>query len=113
MWKNIPKPDNFSDTLVVRDGSGSMCQRLPNNTSTILDVANALTIYCSENNKTFKNKFITFSQRAEIVDLTSYTNLYEKLKKLDGYYDYSNTDIANVFNLILKTAIKEKLSKED
>ena len=113
MWKNIPKPDNFSDTLVVRDGSGSMCQRLPNSTSTILDVANALTIYCSENNKTFKNKFITFSQRAEIVDLTSYTNLYEKLKKLDGYYDYSNTDIANVFNLILKTAIKEKLSKED
>lgn len=113
MWKNIPKPDNFSDTLVVRDGSGSMCQCLPNSTSTILDVANALTIYCSENNKTFKNKFITFSQRAEIVDLTSYTNLYEKLKKLDGYYDYSNTDIANVFNLILKTAIKEKLSKED
>lgn len=113
MWKNIPKPDNFSDTLVVRDGSGSMCQCLPNSTSTILDVANALTIYCSENNKTFKNKFITFSQRAEIVDLTSYTNLYEKLKKLDGYYDYSNTDINNVFNLILKTAIKEKLSKED
>lgn len=113
MWKNIPKPDNFSDTLVVRDGSGSMWLRLPNSTSTILDVANALTIYCSENNKTFKNKFITFSQRAEIVDLTSYTNLYEKLKKLDGYYDYSNTDIANVFNLILKTAIKEKLSKED
>lgn len=113
MWKNIPKPDNFSDTLVVRDGSGSMCQCLPNSISTILDVANALTIYCSENNKTFKNKFITFSQRAEIVDLTSYTNLYEKLKKLDGYYDYSNTDINNVFNLILKTAIKEKLSKED
>lgn len=113
MWKNIPKPDNFSDTLVVRDGSGSMWLRLPNSTSTILDVANALTIYCSENNKTFKNKFITFSQRAEIVDLTSCTNLYEKLKKLDGYYDYSNTDIANVFNLILKTAIKEKLSKED
>lgn len=74
MWKNMLKPDNFSDTLVVRDGSGSMCQHLPNSTSTILDIADAITIYCSENNKTFKDKFITFSQRAEIVDLTSCAN---------------------------------------
>ena len=48
--------------MVVADGSGSMTCTVDNKSSTTaLDVANALAIYCSERcSGEFKDKYITF-----------------------------------------------------
>ncbi len=115
MWKALEKPTDFKDTLVVRDGSGSMtCSVSDNSNITILDVADALSIYCSQyNDGIFKDKFVTFSAHPEIIDLSNYNTLLDKLKELHKHQDCSNTNIESVFNLVLKTAKKAHAAQED
>lgn len=114
MWKAQDKVDGFENTVVVRDGSGSMFCAIGNSDVTALDVANAITLYCAENNTgEFKNKFITFSARARLIDVSCKNSLFDKLELLRKNYDCSNTNIENVFNLILDTAIKNNMSQNE
>ena len=114
MWKSLSKPTNFKDTLVVRDGSASMLSFIRNNKCSMLEVADALTLYCAENNKSehFKNKFITFSSLPQIINVSATCTLQDKLNILDQYHDYSNTNIEAVFDLILNAAQKNHVSQE-
>lgn len=114
-WKNIPCAD-IKNTLVIRDGSGSMISpwSVGGSGCSPLDFADALTLFFSEHCKgDFKDKFITFSSRPEFVDLSSCTSLSEKLNKLRRYNDCSNTDLKKTFDLILNLAIENNLSQED
>lgn len=114
-WKNIPCAD-IKNTLVIRDGSGSMTSpwSVGGSGCSPLDFADALTLFFSEHCKgDFKDKFITFSSRPEFVDLSSCTSLFEKLNKLRRYNDCSNTDLKKTFDLILNLAIENNLSQED
>lgn len=115
LWKaQSIKLDGFSDTLVVRDGSGSMGTCIGHTSITAQEVADAITLYCAENNTgEFKNKFITFSSIAKLVDLSGERTLRDTLSYLKQFDDCSNTDIENVFDLILDTAIKNKLGQEE
>lgn len=114
MWNNLKKVKDFNNTLIVRDGSGSMYANIPNTKGKIKDIADSLTLYCSQNNNGyFKDKFITFSSKPQIVDLSNSSTLFDKIRVLESYDDYSNTNIEAVFNLILKTAKKNKLSQEE
>ena len=115
MWNNLKTVDNFNNTLVVRDGSGSMFTYLPNNSYYMVeDIADSLTLYCAQNNKGyFKDKFITFSSKPQVVDLSGTNTLLDKMTILSKYGDYSNTNIEAVFNTILRTAKKNSLSQED
>lgn len=114
MWQAQEKLNGFTNTLVVRDGSGSMLITLPKSQITALDIANAITLYCAENNVgVFKDKFITFSRKAKLVDLSSKHTLLDKLMRLEKEDDCSNTNIENVFNLILSTAIDNHLKHEE
>lgn len=115
LWKNLPTPAKLSNTLVVRDGSGSMLDSISYSSSlTSMDVGDSICIFLSQfNTGEFKNKFITFSSRPKIVDLTSSDDLCTKLNILSKYNDCSNTDIEKVFDLILNTAIKNKIKQED
>jgi len=110
MWKALPVI-NSNDMLVVRDGSGSMtCGR----SIAPLTVANALSIYTSEHNTgIWKDKFITFSSRPELVDMSKLTSLGDKLEFLNYYDDCSNTNLEATFDLILNAAIENNLSQED
>lgn len=115
LWKNQNPPNELlSKCLVIRDGSGSMDTPI-NKGLTAACVADSITLYCAEycKSKEFKNKFITFSSRPEIVDVSMYNTLHDKLVALSNYNDCSNTDIEAVFKLILNTAIKNHLSQED
>lgn len=106
LWKNLPDfaKGRLSDTLVVRDGSASMTW------SGAMDVANALSIYFSERmSPPFKDTFITFSDRPQLVSLVGCKSLQEKLKTLKKHDDISNTNIEAVFNLILDIAVKNEL----
>lgn len=115
MWKQLPnKVVPGKEVLVIRDGSYSMTDRIPGtNRGTILDVASALTIYFSENSTgQFKDRFITFSASPSVVDLSKCTCLADKMRVLDSHDDCSNTNLEKTFDLILSTAIKNKMTQE-
>ena len=115
MWKALPdyvKEDN--NTLVIRDGSGSMTCNVGGTNVTALDVSTALAIYFSERaSGDFKNKFITFSSRPKFIDLSTRETLKDKLIKCYAEDDCSNTNIEKTFDLVLSVAVKNNLKQEE
>ena len=116
LWNAQESPKDYDDILVIRDGSGSMGQQLSGNSSvTALSVADSIALYCAQHNKneSFKNRFITFSNRPQMVDISMCETLRDKLRRLHRFNDYSNTDIEATFDLILDTAVKNHLYQEE
>ena len=116
LWSAQEAPKDYEDILIIRDGSASMCQHLTGNSSvTALSVADSIALYCSQhnNNKSFKNRFITFSNRPQMVDISMCQTLRDKLRRLHRFDDYSNTDIEATFDLILDTAVKNHLRQDE
>ena len=114
-WKALPDkiPDGMS-TLVVIDGSGSMCSRIGKTKVTCHDVARSIGIYFAERMKgALSNCFMTFSSRPQIVSFDDCLSLHSKLELLDRYSDWTNTDIEAVFNLLLNTAVKNHLKRDE
>ena len=116
LWNVQEAPKDYEDILIIRDGSASMCQHLTGNSSvTALSVADSIVLYCSQHNKneSFKNRFITFSNRPQMVDISMCQTLRDKLRRLHRFDDYSNTDIEATFDLILDTAVRNHLRQEE
>lgn len=116
LWKALPDTvKGVGNTIVVADGSGSMTCRIGGNTSvTALDVANSLAVYFAERSSgEFKDKYITFSERPQLVDFSNAKTLRDKLSIARGHNEVANTNIEAVFNLILSTAINNNMSQED
>ena len=116
LWHAQESPKDYDDILVIRDGSGSMGQQLSGNSSvTALSVADSIALYCAQHNKneSFKNRFITFSNRPQMVDISMCETLRDKLRRLHRFDDYSNTDIEATFDLILDTAVRHHLRQEE
>ena len=112
LWNALPVK-SLDNTLVVRDGSSSMCSGY-GTTMCPLDVATALAIYMADHNHgIWKDKFITFSASPKFIDLSNYKNLHDKLVKTYHEDECSNTDIERTMMLILKTAIDNNCSQED
>ena len=110
MWNNFDRSIISSKTIVVRDGSGSMyCGgAIPP-----IAVATSLAILFAEQlTGEFKNKFITFSSRPQIVEIKGET-IYDKYNYLRMYNDISNTNIKAVYDLILRTYKSPQFQKED
>lgn len=115
LWEALPDyVGQDSSTLVVRDGSGSMQTKVGNTSVTALNVSTALAIYFAEHLKgQFYNKFITFSSRPKMIDMSNATSLRDKLEICDAHADCSNTDLKAVFDLILSTAISNNLEQNE
>lgn len=117
LWKNLPAPKKgLENILPVIDVSGSMYDQIGFNSSVFaVDVSISLGIYCAEHNtkEEFKNKFVTFSSSPAFVKLDG-DSLMDNINKVihKDNMGYS-TDIEKVFDLILDTAVKNKLSQED
>ena len=113
LWKALP---NFGleDTITVADGSGSMTVTVDRSSSVCaLEVANALAIYTAQHCKgEFKNKYITFSNRPQLVHLTG-DSLYENLQIAQKHNEVADTNIQAVFDLILKTAVNTHCAQEE
>lgn len=114
LWKALPDIVT-KNTLVVRDGSGSMYTTVSQSGKTrAIDVATALAIYCSEHTTSeFKNKFITFSSRPRIVELAHCKSLAEKIDHCFNETEMSNTNIYKTMMLVLDTAVNHKMKQED
>lgn len=116
LWNAQEAPKDYEDILIIRDGSASMCQHLTGNSSvTALSVADSIALYCSQHNKneSFRNRFITFSNCPQMVDISMCQTLRDKLRRLHRFDDYSNTDIEATLDLILDTAVKNHLRQEE
>ena len=116
LWKALPDMvQGCGNTIVVADGSGSMtCCVDRASSTTALDVANALAIYFAERSSgQFKDRYITFSQRPQLVDLSNGKNLREKLAIANRHNEVANTNIEAVFDLILTTAVKSHMEQSE
>lgn len=116
LWKNLPELKSDTESvLCVADGSGSMSwANLGNSNATALDVANSLAIYFAERAKgEFKNTYITFSSTPQIVKLGHDNKLYEKKEIAERHSECSNTNIEKTFDLILDTAIHNKMEQSE
>ena len=114
LWKNLKQIDGLKDTLVVRDDSGSMTSKVGRTNITALEVATALGIYCAEHcSDSYKDKIISFSKNPKYLDFSDKITLHDKLEYLYKHSEVANTNIRKVFQLILKTAIDNKLKQED
>ena len=116
LWKALPDTvKGCGNTIVVADGSGSMTNTVDSNSSvTALDVANALAIYFAERSSgQFKDRYITFSNRPQIVDFSNCASLHAKIQKALRHNEVADTNIEKVFDLILTTAINGKMHQED
>lgn len=98
------------NALVVMDGSGSMymCGNpLP------IEVAMSLAIYFAERNKgAFRNHFITFSQRPQLVEIKG-KDIFDKLNYCRSFNEAANTDLEAVFRLILHAAVKNRVPQAE
>lgn len=106
MWKALPQYQ-LNDVLVIRDGSGSMTDRVSGEVS-CLDVATSIAIYAAEHNsKNWYNKFITFSSNPKFVDMSHCNSLRDKILYCSTFSECSNTDIYKTMKLILNTAVSK------
>lgn len=112
LWNNIDLPLSNKKTIVVRDGSYSMTDPLNGRSSAnCLDVADALTLLFAKNlTGELKNHFITFSAEPSFIKVSG-ESLYEDLKTILRYDDALNTNIEEVYKLILEAS--RRLKEED
>ena len=115
LWKALPDTvHGCGNTIVVADGSSSMLTSVGGTKVTALEVANALAIYFAEHSSgDFKDKYITFSQRPQLVDFSNCNSLHSKLQTALTHNECANTNIEKVFDLILTTAINGNMNQED
>lgn len=109
-WNALPNYTKDENALVVVDGSGSMYW---GGNPQPIEVAQSLAVYFAERNTgLFKNHFITFSESPRLVEIKG-DDIYNKIRFCIGFNECANTNIQKVFELILKTATKNKLSQKD
>lgn len=111
IWKNFDRSTYSDNTIVVRDGSGSMYCGLSNPLP--IDVSTSIALLFSEQlTGEFKNTFITFSARPELVEVPEGT-IVDKVKFCSTFEDCSNTNIEKVYELLLNVAKNKNVSKEE
>ncbi len=109
-WKAQEDFTGDENALVVIDGSGSMyCHTDPMPAT----VALSLGIYFAERNTgAFRNHFITFSEKPQLVEIKGDTIL-EKVRYCHNYNEVANTNIQKVFELLLRAAVKNKVPQTE
>ena len=101
--------------MVVCDGSGSMTTTIKGtNNIMAIDVSRSLSVFFSERNTgEYKDKVIEFSATPRYIDLSRCKTLADKYNTMCHFDDCSNTNLELVFDLLLETAIKNKIPQSD
>ena len=109
-WNALEDYAPQGNALCVIDGSGSMYW---GGTPTPATVALSLGMYFAKRCKgEFHNHFITFSHNPKLVEIKG-NDLVEKVRYCETFNECANTNIRKVFELILSTAVKNRLPQED
>ncbi len=109
-WASLPSFDCRENALAVIDTSGSMyCAAKPIPAA----VALSLGLYCAEHNAgAFKNHFIEFSARPQLIEIKGET-FADRLRYVASFNEVANTNLEAVFNLILRTAVKNNVPQSE
>ena len=113
-WDNLT--DYFHgmslNALVVADTSGSMTSTYGGNVAPI-DVAVSLALYAAERAKgPFHGTYISFSRIAKLIRTTG-LDFCDKVDRIVRANLCENTNLQSVFDLVLNTAIANRLSQND
>lgn len=109
-WESLPSFDSSENALAVIDTSGSMywdAKPLP------AAVALSLGLYFAEHNSgAFKNHFIEFSSRPELIEIKGDT-FADKLRYVASFNEVADTNLEAVFDAVLYAAIDNGLTQSD
>ncbi len=112
MWAALPTICEHN-ALVVADTSSSMTWDTNMGSVLPIIVATSLAIYFAErNNGCFKNKYITFSARPQLVEITGSTLKQKYAQMMRGYVG-GNTNLEAVFEMILDMGVKYHIAPSD
>ena len=107
-WDNLTDYFNGAslNALAVVDTSGSMYGQA-------LDVAISLGLYCADKAKgPFHDHFISFSSRPQFIKCEG-VDFVDKVHRIYSYNLCENTNLEATFDLVLNTAIQNRLSQDD
>ena len=113
-WKALPNYIGDAKVLPMVDVSGSMGSLHYSTGSNLqpIDIAVSLGLYCaSKNTGAFKDLFLTFSGRPEMLHLKG--TLSQKMDQMSTARWEMNTNLHAAFDEILKIAVKGKVAQED
>ena len=109
-WESLPDFGGDEDMLAIVDTSGSMYgggKPMP------AAVALSLGLYLADHNRgAYKGHFIEFSEYPQLIEIKGET-FVEKLRYVTSFNQIANTNIEAVFDLILDTAVKNKLPQKE
>lgn len=106
LWKALPDYTRGENALVMADVSGSMSGRP-------MAISVSLAIYFAEHNKgAFGGYYMTFSESPKLMKVPV-GDLYTKIRHLESTDVGYNTDLHKALQMILSTAVKNKVSRED
>ncbi|MBQ8781008.1 MAG: DUF2828 family protein [Oscillospiraceae bacterium] len=112
-WRSLDSHGDGAENsraIAVVDGSGSM---YGGRSVRPIDAALSLGVYFAEHNKgAFANHFITFSRTPQLVEVKG-RDIYEKVNYCSAYNEVANTNLCAVFDLILVTALKNRLPQDE
>ena len=109
-WNALEDFTDGRNALVVIDGSGSMYGR---GNPRPADIALSLGIYFAERNSgLFRNYFITFSTNPQLVEIKG-KDFVERVRYCKSFNEVADTNIQRVFELILKTAVNNRLPQSE
>ena len=110
IWNAMPAFGNGENALAVVDTSGSMYNgKQPQPAS----VALSLGLYFAEHNRgRFANHFIEFSEHPRLIELKGET-FADRLAYAASFSEVANTNIEAVFRLVLDTAVKYRVPREE
>lgn len=113
-WDNLTDYFNGAtlNALCVCDTSGSMTSGYGGKIAPI-DVAISLALYTAERAKgPFQNHFISFSSHPTLIETTG-VDFCDKVQRIYDQNLCENTNLEATFDLILNTAMRNKLAQED
>lgn len=109
-WQSLPAFTAEGNALAVIDTSGSMywdAEPLP------AAVALSLGLYFAEHSAgAFRNCFIEFSEHPQLIELKGET-FADRLRYAASFNTAANTNLEAVFELILRTAVKNQVPQEE
>ena len=114
LWNNLKDIPTTGGTMVVCDGSDSMNRKLNGTEARALDVARSIGVFFAERTEgEFHNRLIEFSARPQFIDLSGCVTLADKYNEMAQHTDCSNTNLEKVFDLLLVTAVRNKIPQEE
>lgn len=115
MWKALPNYNIKGNILTVVDVSGSMFTNISSySKAQAIDVSTSLGIYTAEHNTgIFKNHYISFSNRPQLIKLHPDFSIVDKLRYIYTTGMGLNTDIQKVFECILNAMKNNNVPKEE